>query len=110
VVEVRDISGRSTATVALIHTVGTMYSFKRRVVTYFSFLFFIIVTFFLCLAAEQSPGPQYEMQVRAYEEFLVKQQQHLELHVKVLEQQIAKQKRAKKTIQARQRQVQSTCE
>lgn len=43
--------------------------------------------------------------MRQYEDWLNKQAQYLDSQVKVLETQIQKQKRAKKTIQARQRQV-----
>ena len=56
-------------------------------------------------SADLAPGPEYNDQVMRYEDWLHKQAQYLEMHVKVLEAQIAKQKRAKKTIQARQRQV-----
>ena len=50
-------------------------------------------------------GPDYHRQMMQYEDWLTKQAQFLDMHIKLLEQQIQKQKRAKKTIQARQRQV-----
>ncbi|XP_070175347.1 histone-lysine N-methyltransferase 2C-like isoform X3 [Littorina saxatilis] len=55
--------------------------------------------------SELAPSPEYDRQVLQYEDWLSKTTQYLDLQVKMLEQQIQKQKRAKKTIQARQRQA-----
>ncbi|XP_048237798.1 histone-lysine N-methyltransferase 2C-like isoform X4 [Haliotis rufescens] len=50
-------------------------------------------------------GPEYDRQQLQYEDWLTKQAQFLDMQIKLLEQQIAKQKRTKKSIQARQRQA-----
>ena len=58
---------------------------------------------------ELAPSAEYDQQVLQYEDWLNKQTRYLDVQVKMLEQQIQKQKRAKKTIQARQRQVSVAC-
>ena len=50
-------------------------------------------------------GPEYERQSALYEDWLGKQSVYLEAQVKTFETQVNKLKRAKKTIQARQRLV-----
>lgn len=50
-------------------------------------------------------GPEYERQAALYEDWLSKQAMYLDSRVKSFETQVNKLKRAKKTIQARQRVV-----
>ena len=69
-----------------------------------------VCVFSVCpISAELAPSVEYDRQVLQYEDWLSKQTQYLDVQVKMLEQQIQKQKRAKKTIQARQRQVSVSC-
>ena len=69
-----------------------------------------LFVFSVCpISAELAPSVEYDRQVLQYEDWLSKQTQYLDVQVKMLEQQIQKQKRAKKTIQARQRQVSVSC-
>ena len=69
-----------------------------------------VFAFSVCpISAELAPSVEYDRQVLQYEDWLSKQTQYLDVQVKMLEQQIQKQKRAKKTIQARQRQVSVSC-